>query len=51
MKELTLPIDLANAILQYLSTRPYGEVVQLISAVQTEAAKQAEYVAPAETAE
>lgn len=45
MKEVTLPIDLANAILQYLSSRPYGEVVQLIAGIQSEAAKQAEFLA------
>ena len=34
MKELTLPIELANAILQYLGTRPYQEVAQLIAEMQ-----------------
>jgi hypothetical protein len=34
MKEITLPIELANAILQYLGTRPYQEVAQLIAEMQ-----------------
>jgi hypothetical protein len=34
MKEITLPIDLANTLLQYLATRPYQEVVQIIGALQ-----------------
>ena len=40
MKEITLPIELANAVLQYLGTRPFAEVHQLIAAMQAEAAKQ-----------
>ena len=42
MKTVTLPIELANAILNYLGARPYAEVHQLIAAVQAEGAKQAE---------
>jgi hypothetical protein len=34
MKEVTLPIDLANALLQYLATKPYQEVFQIIAALQ-----------------
>jgi len=34
MKEVTLPIDLANALLQYLGTKPYQEVFQIIAALQ-----------------
>lgn len=41
MKDITLPIELANAVLQYLSTRPFAEVHQLIAAMQAQAAKQA----------
>lgn len=41
MKELTLPIELANQIMAYLGTRPYQEVVGLIMALQQEAQKQA----------
>ena len=40
MKELTLPIELANAILQYLGTRPYQEVTQLIAQMQQAAQAQ-----------
>jgi hypothetical protein len=45
MKEITLTIDLVNAIISYLGTRPYGEVYQLIAEVQRQAAPQV----PAET--
>jgi hypothetical protein len=34
MKEITLSIELANAILQYLGQRPYQEVAQLIAGMQ-----------------
>jgi hypothetical protein len=34
MKEVTLPIEVANAVLQYLAGRPYQEVFQLINALQ-----------------
>ena len=40
MKEVTLPIDLANALLQYLATRPYQEVFQIIDALQKAATEQ-----------
>ena len=46
MKELTLPIELANAILQYLGQRPYQEVAQLIAEMQK--AAQAQSVKPDE---
>lgn len=45
MKDMTISIELANAILNYLATRPYGEVFQLIQAVQAAAPKDAEPVA------
>lgn len=32
--ELRLPIEVVNQILGYLSSRPYGEVFQLIAAIQ-----------------
>jgi len=34
MKEITLPIELANAILQYLGQRPYQEVAAMIAQMQ-----------------
>ena len=37
MKEITIKIELANAILNYLGSRPYGEVFQLIQAIQAAA--------------
>ena len=40
MKEITLPIELANAILQYLGQRPYQEVAAMISGMQQAAQAQ-----------
>ena len=40
MENITLPTDLVNAVLQYMASRPYGEVFQLVGAIQAEAAKQ-----------
>ncbi len=37
MEQLTFSLGLVNGILQYLSTRPYGEVFQLISGLNQEA--------------
>jgi len=37
MEKITLSTNLVNAILQYLGTRPYTEVFQIIEAVQKEA--------------
>jgi len=34
VQEATVPVELLNQTLQYLSTRPYSEVVNLISAIQ-----------------
>jgi len=39
MDEIKLPINLVNAILQYLGTRPYAEVFQLVDGIQKEGAK------------
>lgn len=38
MDNITISAQLATAILQYLSTKPYMEVAQIIAAIQ-EAAK------------
>jgi hypothetical protein len=48
MKNMTISIELANAILNYLATRPYGEVFQLIQAVQAAAPKEEAQEAAAE---
>jgi hypothetical protein len=42
MNEIKLSANLVNAILQYLGTRPYTEVFQVIEAIQKEAKEQAE---------
>ena len=36
---MTISIELANAILGYLGSKPYGEVFQLIQAMQAAAPK------------
>lgn len=41
MEKVTLSTDLVNGILQYLGTRPYMDVAQLIAAIQKEAQEQA----------
>ena len=40
MEKITLSTQLVNGILQYLGTRPYGEVFQIIEAIQKEAKEQ-----------
>ena len=49
MEKLALSVNVINAILQYLDTRPHNEVRRLIDAVQAEAqqAAQGVPVAPA----
>ena len=37
MKEITLTTPLINTILQYLGTRPYQEVFQIIAEIQKQA--------------
>tara|TARA_B110001452_G_C15084640_1_gene378453 strand:- start:46 stop:210 length:165 start_codon:yes stop_codon:yes gene_type:complete len=32
----TMPVVLVNAILQYLSTKPYGEVTELVTKIQSD---------------
>lgn len=34
VKEIVLPVEVANGILGYLATRPYQEVANLIKAVE-----------------
>ena len=40
MNEIQLSTNLVNAILQYLGTKPYAEVYQLVEAIQKEAKTQ-----------
>ena len=40
MNEIKLSTNLVNAILQYLGTRPYADVFQLVEAIQKEAKEQ-----------
>jgi hypothetical protein len=40
MNEIKLSTNLVNAILQYLGTKPYAEVFQLVEAIQKEAKNQ-----------
>jgi hypothetical protein len=41
VQEIKLSVNLVNGILNYLGSRPYAEVANLIAAVQQEAEKQA----------
>ena len=34
LQGITITVELANALLQYLATRPYGEVFQIVNALQ-----------------
>ena len=45
MKEITLSIELANAVLGYLGKQPYDQVFQLIQGMQ-QAAQQQQAQAP-----
>jgi hypothetical protein len=40
MKEITITLDYANAVLQYLGSRPYVEVVGLIAELQKQVVAQ-----------
>jgi hypothetical protein len=48
MNEIKLSTNLVNAIMQYLGTRPYADVFQLVDAIQKEAKEQAQPPAQAE---
>lgn len=39
-QNITLTVPLLNGVLQYLGTRPYGEVFQLVQAIQEQAIPQ-----------
>jgi hypothetical protein len=47
-EQITLTVPLVNGVLQYLGTRPYGEVFQLIQAIQEQAAPQVKPTEPDE---
>jgi len=40
MEKITLSTNLVNAVLQFLGTRPYADVFQLVEAIQKEAKEQ-----------
>jgi hypothetical protein len=50
-QKIELNLSLINAILQYLGTRPYGEVFQLVQAIQAQAAPQVTPVENSQAAE
>jgi hypothetical protein len=47
-QKIELSLSLVNAVLQYLGTRPYADIYQLVQAIQAQAAPQ---VTPAEEPE
>ena len=49
MNEIKLSTNLVNAILQYLGTRPYTEVFQVIEAIQKEAKESTPQQPPTQT--
>lgn len=48
MQSVNLTVDLVNAILGYLGTKPFTEVAQLINAIQTQVAPQIQQETPVE---
>jgi hypothetical protein len=49
MNEIKLSTNLVNAILQYLGSRPYADVFQLVEAIQKEAKEPTSQQPPAQT--
>ena len=47
-KKIELSLSLVNAVLQYLGTRPYGEVFQIVQEIQAQAIPQVPTPNPAE---
>lgn len=47
---ITLTVPLINGVMQYLGTRPYTEVFQLVQAIQEQAAPQVKAAEPTEPA-
>jgi hypothetical protein len=37
LKDISISVELANAVLTYLASRPYSEVFQIIQAIQSAA--------------
>lgn len=46
--KIELTLGLVNGVLQYLGTRPYGEVFQIVQEIQTQAGPQVPTPKPAE---
>ena len=46
-QDVTLKLSLINGVLQYLGTRPYGEVFQIVQEIQAQAAPQVKTPKPA----
>ena len=46
-QDVTLKLCLINGVLQYLGTRPYGEVFQIVQEIQAQAAPQVKTPEPA----
>ena len=46
--KINLTLNLVNGILQYLGTRPYGEVFQIVQEIQAQAIPQVPTPNPAE---
>jgi hypothetical protein len=47
-QDITLKLSLLNGVLNYLGTRPYGEVAPIIQAIQEQAAPQVQMPEQAE---
>jgi hypothetical protein len=45
-QNITLSLNLVNGVMQYLGTRPYSEVFQLVQAIQEHAASQVKVAEP-----
>jgi hypothetical protein len=45
-QNITLTLSLLNGVMQYLGTRPYGEVFQLVQAIQEQAGPQVKAAEP-----
>ena len=46
-RDIALKLSLINAVLNYLGTRPYGEVFQIVQEIQAQAAPQVKTPEPA----